>query len=82
MFLRGVYGFKKPLRAVPGFEGSGTVVETGGGMMARFLKGRGVAWPAVDPRSFQGMWAEYVVTSAQSCIPSVAPSVAVAGTAE
>jgi NADPH:quinone reductase-like Zn-dependent oxidoreductase len=25
MFLRGLYGFKKPLPAVPGFEGSGTV---------------------------------------------------------
>jgi NADPH:quinone reductase-like Zn-dependent oxidoreductase len=37
--------------------------------MARFLKGRRVACAAVDPRSSQGMWAEYVVTSAQSCMP-------------
>src|SRR5262245_37480913 len=33
MFIRGLYGFKKPLPAVPGFEGSGTVVEAGAGMM-------------------------------------------------
>ena len=69
MFLRGLYGFKKPLPAVPGFEGSGSVEETGSGFMARFLKGRRVACTAVDPRSSQGMWAEYVLTSAQSCMP-------------
>ena len=69
MFLRGLYGFKKPLPAVPGFEGSGTVEEAGSGFMARFLKGRRVACAAVDPRSSQGMWAEYVVTSAHSCMP-------------
>jgi NADPH2:quinone reductase len=69
MFLRGLYGFRKPLPAVPGFEGSGTVEEAGSGLMAHFLKGRRVACAAVDARSSQGMWAEYVVTSAQSCMP-------------
>ena len=69
MFLRGLYGFKKPLPAIPGFEGSGTVVETGSGLMARFLKGRRVACAAVDPKSSVGMWAEYVVTSALACMP-------------
>jgi NADPH2:quinone reductase len=29
MFIGGLYGFKKSLPAVPGFEGSGTVVEDG-----------------------------------------------------
>src|SRR6516165_6828993 len=61
MFILGLYGFKKPLPAVPGFEGSGTVEEAGSGFMARFLKGRRVACAAVDPRSSQGMWVEYVV---------------------
>ena len=51
MFLRGLYGFKKRFPAVPGFEGSGTVEETGSGFMARVLKGRRVAGAAVDPRS-------------------------------
>jgi NADPH:quinone reductase-like Zn-dependent oxidoreductase len=29
MFIRWLYGFKKPLPAIPGFEGSATVVEAG-----------------------------------------------------
>jgi len=33
MFTRGLYGFKKPLPAVPGFEGSGTIVEAGRGLL-------------------------------------------------
>ena len=69
MFIRGLYGFKKPLPAIPGFEGSGTVVEAGTGMMPRFLKGRHVACAAVDPNVTGGMWAEYVVVPAQLCIP-------------
>src|SRR5262245_20297870 len=48
MFTRGLYGFKKPLPAVPGFEGSGTVVEAGTGLMPRFLKGRRVAADALS----------------------------------
>src|SRR6516225_233860 len=69
MFITGNYGFKKPLPATPGFEGSGTVVECGSGIMARFMKGRRVACAAADPKSTGGMWAEYIVTSAQFCVP-------------
>jgi NADPH:quinone reductase len=69
MFITGNYGFKKPLPATPGFEGSGTVVEAGSGMMARFMKGRRVACAAADAKSKCGLWAEYVVTSAQFCVP-------------
>jgi NADPH:quinone reductase-like Zn-dependent oxidoreductase len=69
MFIRGLYGFKKPLPAVPGFEGSGTVVEAGTELMPRFLKGRRVACAAADPKVTGGLWAEYVVTSAQFCMP-------------
>lgn len=68
-FLVGRYGFKKPLPTVPGFEGSGTVVATGGGTMARFLSGKRVACTVADPKIPGGMWAEYVVTSANLCIP-------------
>ncbi len=68
-FLAGMYGFKKPLPTVPGFEGSGTVVETGAGVMARFLKGRRVACTVADAKIEHGMWAEYVVTNASLCIP-------------
>jgi NADPH2:quinone reductase len=69
MFIQGLYGFKKPLPAVPGFEGSGTVVESGPGLMGRYLKGKRVACAAADPKISGGMWAEYLVTSAQLCIP-------------
>jgi NADPH:quinone reductase len=51
----------------PGLEGSGTVVEAGAGLLARFLKGRRVACSA--SLTGDGTWAEYMVTSAQSCIP-------------
>jgi NADPH:quinone reductase-like Zn-dependent oxidoreductase len=69
MFITGNYGFKKPLPATPGFEGSGTVVEVGSGTMARFMKGRRVACAAADAKAQGGMWAEYIVTSAQLCVP-------------
>lgn len=68
-FITGNYGFKKPLPATPGFEGSGTVVDCGSGIMARFMKGRRVACAAADPKSAGGMWAQYIVTSAQFCVP-------------
>jgi NADPH2:quinone reductase len=38
-------------------------------MMPRFLNGRRVACAASDPKVTGGMWAEYVVTSAQFCMP-------------
>lgn len=40
MFMRGLYGIKKKLPIVPGFEGSGNVVSSGGGFYASYLKGK------------------------------------------
>ena len=51
----------------PGIEGSGTVIEAGDGLMPRFLKGRRVACSASSTEG--GTWAEYVVTSANLCMP-------------
>lgn len=68
-FLMGMYGFKKPLPCVPGFEGSGTVVAAGAGTMARLLKGKRVACTVADAKIPGGMWADYVVTSASMCVP-------------
>lgn len=65
--LRGLYRVQKTLPAVPGFEGSGTVVASGGGLLGRFLMGKRVACAAPD--SGDGTWAEYMVTSAQNCVP-------------
>ncbi len=51
----------------PGLEGSGTVVEAGGGVLSRFYLGRRVACSA--SLTGDGTWAEYMVTSAKACIP-------------
>src|SRR5215470_12673786 len=67
MFLKGQYGFTKPLPVVPGFEGSGTVIASGGGLMGRGLMGRRVA--CLAPEDGHGTWAEYMVTSTDVCIP-------------
>jgi NADPH:quinone reductase-like Zn-dependent oxidoreductase len=69
MFIRGLYGLRKPLPATPGFEGSGVVVATGSGMLAGFLKGKRVACHATDPSTKGGMWSEYVVLPAAACVP-------------
>src|SRR5688572_4664308 len=57
MFVRGLYGVKKPLPAVPGFEGSGKVVAAGS-LAARLLMGRRVG--CIPTPSTNGTWAEYV----------------------
>src|SRR5215471_14753725 len=61
MFLKGQYGITKSLPVVPGFEGSGTVIASGGGLMGRGLIGRRVA--CVAPEDGHGTWAEYMVTT-------------------
>jgi NADPH:quinone reductase-like Zn-dependent oxidoreductase len=67
MFMTGRYGFKKRLPVVPGFEASGTVVASGGGLLARLWMGRRVAF-AVQATG-DGTWAEYAVASAAHCLP-------------
>lgn len=66
-FLEGLYGFKKPTPVVPGFEGSGTVVAVGSGIMGRFLQGKRVA--CVSQRHGDGVWAQYAVTQTTSTLP-------------
>jgi NADPH2:quinone reductase len=61
------YSGKRQFPFTLGLEGSGTVVEAGKGMMPRFLNGRRVACSAL--LTGDGTWAEYMVTSAQLCIP-------------
>lgn len=67
MFLHGKYGLQKPLPVVPGWEGSGVVVAAGRGLRAQALVGRRVACAATD--TDDGTWAEYMVTSAEHCLP-------------
>ena len=66
MFLDGAYEVKKPLGTLAGFEGSGTVVASGGGAIARYMLGREVACAAGDG---DGTWAEYVCVDAMRCAP-------------
>jgi NADPH:quinone reductase-like Zn-dependent oxidoreductase len=67
MFLSGRYGLKKALPVVPGLEGAGTVVASGGGALASLRNGRRVACFASD--SADGTWAQYMVTDATRVIP-------------
>src|SRR5262249_41262053 len=67
MFLKGQYGISKPLPVVPGFEGSGTVIASGGGWMGHWLVGKRVA--CLAPEDGHGTWAECMVTSTNLCIP-------------
>jgi NADPH:quinone reductase len=69
MFLRGLYGLKKPLPAIPGFEGSGTVVKAGRGLLGRMLAGKRVACHATDPATTGGLWSEYLVAPSTACVP-------------
>jgi len=66
-FLEGHYDSKKRPPVVPGFEGSGTVLATGKSMMARNLLGKRVACLSQD--TGDGVWAEYMVTTAKLALP-------------
>jgi NADPH:quinone reductase-like Zn-dependent oxidoreductase len=67
LLLQGLYGVSKSLPAVPGWEGAGTVVATGGGWLARSLRGRRVA--CGGQTDADGTWAEYFVAAARQCVP-------------
>jgi len=66
-FLQGAYRIQKGFPVIPGFEGSGTVVAAGPGLLSRLWLGRRVAC-SVTPGA-DGSWAEYMLTGAASCIP-------------
>lgn len=67
MHLQGRYGVEKAMPSVPGWEGAGRVVASGGGLMGRLLVGRTVACGGQG--DFDGTWAEYYVARATQCIP-------------
>ncbi|MBM4092724.1 MAG: zinc-binding dehydrogenase, partial [Planctomycetes bacterium] len=67
LFLQGLYGSLKTLPTVPGWEGTGRVVASGGGWLGRWLRGKRVACGLQGDRD--GTWAQYFVASATECIP-------------
>lgn len=66
-FLQGFYGQARVVGQPAGFEGVGTVVEAGPGLMGKLLKGRDVSF-YVSPDG-SGAWAEYAVTQATLALP-------------
>ncbi len=66
LYIAGQYGLKPPaFPATPGFEGVGTVVESGGGLIGWLRKGKRVA--VLNDRN--GNWGEFTVASAKQVIP-------------
>lgn len=66
-FVQGFYGQARVQGMPAGFEGVGTVVEAGPGILGRFLVGRDVGFYTGPDGS--GTWAEYAVTQAQLALP-------------
>jgi NADPH:quinone reductase-like Zn-dependent oxidoreductase len=66
-FVQGLYGQKRVRGRPAGFEGVGTVVEAGPGLLGRMLKGRDVGFYVTSDGS--GTWAEYAVTQAALALP-------------
>lgn len=66
-YLQGHYAVDRPLPAVPGFEASGVVVKSGGGLVGSWLLGKRITCAGQSPRD--GTWAEYFIADAMSCLP-------------
>lgn len=66
-FLRGTYVGKPNYPVIPGIEGSGVVVASGGGVLANIRLGKRVACSSNEGHG--GTWSEYMVTSAMHVVP-------------
>jgi len=65
--LKGVVNHMPALPYQLGVEGSGTVISSGGGLMARAMVGKRVSFATQPGKS--GSWAEYAIAPAQFCCP-------------
>ncbi len=65
--LNGTYTNKPQYPFIPGIEGSGIVIESGGGIIANLRKGKKVACTSAKGRG--GTWSKYIVTTATNVIP-------------
>ncbi len=65
MFVRGHYTLKASVPAVPGFEGTGVVEDSGGGLRGRLFRGKRV----VVLSSNGGTWGEQLVLPSTRIVP-------------
>ena len=65
--LQGTFAHVPEFPLIPGIEGSGAVVASGGGAIAAMRKGKRVSCTSINKHG--GTWAEYLVTSAMNVIP-------------
>jgi len=68
-FIAGKYALKSDPPFKVGLEGSGIVVENGGGLIGWWLLGKRVT--GISTASTIGSWAEYMVTSSKQVMPLV-----------
>jgi NADPH:quinone reductase-like Zn-dependent oxidoreductase len=66
-FMRGGYNIRKPVPVVMGFEGTGTVVETGDDPDIQHWIGKRVS--CFTQGIENGTWAEYFLTDDRNCLP-------------
>ncbi len=66
-FIEGLYNMRQPAPVIPGLEGSGTVVASGGGFRANYLLAKAVACTASARGN--GVWAEYMLCGVDSAFP-------------
>jgi len=67
MFARGRYIQEKSLPVVPGMVASGTVLASGGGVIANLMLGKRVCCTGL--RNGDGPWSQYLLTNATLCLP-------------
>lgn len=70
--MRGLYNIKLTYPFTPGWEGSGTVVSVGSGILASYFKDKRVCFNKqfeLGTYKFGGAFAEYCVTDVRSVIP-------------
>lgn len=65
-FIQGGYNVIKELPAIPGFEGTGTVIESGAAEDARALIGKRVSFFSQSDKG--GAWATHIPVKATDCI--------------
>lgn len=65
MFVQGMYGIRKNLPIVPGFEAGGTITAVGAGVDPARVGQRVACFAGAG----DGTWQEYMVTTEGSCLP-------------